>query len=296
MPFGLLTGHAAARFLGTLDVITALGSRVIGSLRVTAGMQSVTAVLFLVIFVATGATIPTEPASIALAVLLGLDRGRCLPLVFHGSPVGLDRGRQWHGRGVRRADGRPGGGRHGESSSPLQAFGALVATVGVLLTALAFDGGLRATRFAGRASSSPSSCSCSLVHGDDHRRGSRDDVLDQMHDRQGRERVDRHRGRAGPGAARGERARPSTRGRSHLVEPAHRRGAGRLLESSTSWDSSPLRSGSRPLRRGWSDWQRRSVRRSPSWSPSRSSASDCDRFSGSGCSGLYDRDVCIAVP
>jgi drug/metabolite transporter (DMT)-like permease len=65
MPFGLLTGLTAALFWGTLDVITALGSRVIGSLRVTAGMQSVTAVLFLVIFVATGATIPTEPASIA---------------------------------------------------------------------------------------------------------------------------------------------------------------------------------------------------------------------------------------
>jgi drug/metabolite transporter (DMT)-like permease len=37
----------------------------------------------------------------------------------------------------------------GESLSPLQAFGAAVATVGVLLTAFAFDGGLRATRFAG---------------------------------------------------------------------------------------------------------------------------------------------------
>ncbi len=37
----------------------------------------------------------------------------------------------------------------GESLSPLQALGAAIATVGVLLTALAFDGGLRATRFAG---------------------------------------------------------------------------------------------------------------------------------------------------
>ena len=37
----------------------------------------------------------------------------------------------------------------GESLSPLQAAGASIATVGVLLTALAFDGGLRATKFAG---------------------------------------------------------------------------------------------------------------------------------------------------
>ena len=107
MPFGLLTGLTAALFWGTLDVITALGSRVVGSLRVTAGMQSVTAVLFLVIFVATGATIPTEPASIALAVAARADRGRRLPVVFHGPPVRADRGRQRHGLGVRRADGRP---------------------------------------------------------------------------------------------------------------------------------------------------------------------------------------------
>ena len=44
MPFGLLTGLGAALSWGTLDVITALASRVIGSLRVTAGMQSVSAV------------------------------------------------------------------------------------------------------------------------------------------------------------------------------------------------------------------------------------------------------------
>src|SRR4029079_16605679 len=72
MSFRLLTGLTAALFWGTLDVITALASRVIGSLRVTAGMQSVTAVLFLVIFIATGAPTPPAPASIALAVLLGL--------------------------------------------------------------------------------------------------------------------------------------------------------------------------------------------------------------------------------
>ena len=46
MPFGLLTGLCAALAWGTLDVITALGSRVVGSLRVTAGMQLVTAVIF----------------------------------------------------------------------------------------------------------------------------------------------------------------------------------------------------------------------------------------------------------
>ena len=149
MPFGLLTGLTAALFWGTLDVITALGSRVIGSLRVTAGMQSVTAVLFLVIFVATGATIPTEPASIALAVLLGLIGAGAYLSYFTGlqfGPIAVVSGMvaAFGGLTVVLAVVI-----RGESLSPLQAFGAVVATVGVLLTALAFDGGLRATRFAG---------------------------------------------------------------------------------------------------------------------------------------------------
>jgi drug/metabolite transporter (DMT)-like permease len=149
MPFGLLTGLTAALFWGTLDVITALGSRVIGSLRVTAGMQSVTAVLFLVIFIATGATIPTEPASIALAVLLGLIGAGAYLAYFTGlqfGPIAVVSGMVSAFGGLTVVLSVV---IRGESLSLLQAFGAAVATVGVLLTALAFDGGLRATRFAG---------------------------------------------------------------------------------------------------------------------------------------------------
>ncbi len=149
MPFGLLTGLTAALFWGTLDVITALGSRVIGSLRVTAGMQSVTAVLFLVIFVATGATIPTDPASIALAVLLGLVGAGAYLAYFTGlqfGPIAVVSGMVSAFGGLTVVLSVV---LRGESLSPLQAFGAAVATVGVLLTALAFDGGLRSTRFAG---------------------------------------------------------------------------------------------------------------------------------------------------
>ena len=149
MPFGLLTGLTAALFWGTLDVITALASRVIGSLRVTAGMQSVTAVLFLVIFVVTGATIPTEPASIALAVLLGLIGAGAYLSYFTGlqfGPIAVVSGMVSAFGGLTVVLSVV---IRGESLSPLQAFGAAVATVGVLLTAFAFDGGLRATRFAG---------------------------------------------------------------------------------------------------------------------------------------------------
>jgi drug/metabolite transporter (DMT)-like permease len=149
MPFGLLTGLTAALFWGTLDVITALGSRVVGSLRVTAGMQSVTAVLFLAIFVATGATIPTDPTSIALAVLLGLIGAGAYLSYFTGlqfGPIAVVSGMVSAFGGLTVVLSVV---VRGESLSPLQAFGAGVATVGVLLTALAFDGGLRATRFAG---------------------------------------------------------------------------------------------------------------------------------------------------
>ena len=72
MPFGLLTGLSAALAWGTLDVITALGSRVVGSLRVTAGMQFVTAVIFAAMVVITGTTLPSDARSIGLAVLLGM--------------------------------------------------------------------------------------------------------------------------------------------------------------------------------------------------------------------------------
>jgi drug/metabolite transporter (DMT)-like permease len=149
MPFGLLTGLTAALFWGTLDVITALGSRVIGSLRVTAGMQSVTAVLFLVIFIATGATLPTDPVSIALAVLLGLIGAGAYLSYFTGlqfGPIAVVSGMVSAFGGLTVVLSVV---IRGESLSPLQAFGAAVATVGVLLTAFAFDGGLRATRFAG---------------------------------------------------------------------------------------------------------------------------------------------------
>jgi drug/metabolite transporter (DMT)-like permease len=149
MPFGLLTGLTAALFWGTLDVITALGSRVIGSLRVTAGMQSVTAVLFLVIFVATGATIPSEPGSIALAVLLGLIGAGAYLSYFTGlqfGPISVVSGMVAAFGGLTVVLSVV---IRGESLTPLQALGAAIATVGVLLTAFAFDGGLRATRFAG---------------------------------------------------------------------------------------------------------------------------------------------------
>ena len=286
MPFGLLTGLTAALFWGTLDVITALGSRVIGSLRVTAGMQSVTAVLFLVIFVATGATIPTEPASIALAVLLGLIGAGAYLSYFTGlqfGPIAVVSGMVSAFGGLTVVLSVV---LRGESLSPLQAFGAAVATVGVLLTAFAFDGGLRATRFAGPgvvfALVALVLFSLMAI--------TTDVALETMSWIQ---------------IYTIARVVNASIGTVAVLVLARRAGSalGHRPEGGPTWSNPRIvgalvlagvldvvglvafATGSRPLRRGWSGWRRRSVRRSRSWSPSRSSASDSDRSSGSGSSG-----------
>jgi drug/metabolite transporter (DMT)-like permease len=149
MPFGLLTGLCAALAWGTLDVITALGSRVVGSLRVTAGMQFVTAVIFAVLVVITGTALPSDARSIALAVLLGM--------IGAGAYLAYFTGLQFGPIAVVSGTVAAFGGLtvvlsvlfRGESLTFLQTAGATIATVGVLLTGLAFDGGIRAVRFAG---------------------------------------------------------------------------------------------------------------------------------------------------
>src|SRR5436305_13951567 len=89
MPFGLLTGLAAALAWGTLDVITALESRVIGSLRVAAGMLFVTAVEFAVLVVVTGTTLPLDPRSIGIAVIQVLAGAVAYTGYFTGLQFGL---------------------------------------------------------------------------------------------------------------------------------------------------------------------------------------------------------------
>ena len=149
MPFGLLAGFGAALAWGTLDVITALASRVIGSLRVTTAMQIVGAVEFALLGLLTGAVLPLDPAAIAVSALLGLIGAAAYLSYFTGLQVGPISVVS----GVVAAY----GGLtvvlsvviRGETLTTVQAFGAAVATVGVILTGVAFEGGLRGTRFAG---------------------------------------------------------------------------------------------------------------------------------------------------
>src|SRR6476661_8037201 len=88
MPFGLLAGLGAALAWGSLDLITALGSRVIGSLRVTAAVQLVTAILFVAIFAATGSSLPGEARSFVLAAALGIIGAGAYMAYFTGLQIG----------------------------------------------------------------------------------------------------------------------------------------------------------------------------------------------------------------
>ena len=149
MPFGLLTGLTAALFWGTLDVITALASRVIGSLRVTTGMQIVGATEFALLGLLTGAVLPLEPGPIAVSALLGLIGAAAYLSYFTGlqiGPISVVSGvvAAYGGLTVVLSVVI-----RGETLTTVQAFGAAVATVGVILTGIAFEGGWRGTRFAG---------------------------------------------------------------------------------------------------------------------------------------------------
>lgn len=148
MPLGLLTGLAAALAWGTMDIASALASRQIGSLRVTAGVQLVGASILVVVALLTNTAIPTDPTALALSALLGLVGGGAYFAYFTGLRVGPITVVS----GVVAAY----GGLtvvlsvvlRGETLTLLQALGASIATIGVILTGIVFEGNWRNTRFA----------------------------------------------------------------------------------------------------------------------------------------------------
>jgi transporter family protein len=149
MPIGLLTGLGAALAWGTLDLFSALASRRIGSLRVTTGMQLVGAALIWAVALATGVSLPSDPAVLIGGSLVGLAGAGAYLSYFTGlriGPISVVSGMvaAYGGLTVVLAVLF-----RGESLTPLQALGATTATVGVILTGVAFDGGLRGMRFAG---------------------------------------------------------------------------------------------------------------------------------------------------
>ncbi len=149
MPFGLLTGLGAALSWGTMDVASALASRRVGSLLVTAGVVVVSAVLLLLMTIASGTALPTDSPTLATSALLGLIGAGAYFAYFTGlrvGPIAVVSGMVAAYGGLTVVLSVV---LRGETLTAIQAFGAAIATAGVILTGVAFEGGLRATRFAG---------------------------------------------------------------------------------------------------------------------------------------------------
>lgn len=148
MPLGLLTGLGAALSWGTLDIFSALASRRIGSLKVTAGIQIVGATVVLAIAVATGTPFPTDPGVLIGGTLVGIAGAGAYLAYFTGlriGPIAVVSGMvaAYGGLTVVLAVVI-----RGETLTIVQAAGAATATIGVILTGFAFDGSLRGTRLA----------------------------------------------------------------------------------------------------------------------------------------------------
>jgi drug/metabolite transporter (DMT)-like permease len=149
MPFGLLTGLGAALSWGTMDVASALASRRVGSLLVTVGVVLVSAIVLFVVTLVSATEIPTDPPTVATAGLLGLIGAGAYFAYFTGlrvGPIAVVSGMVAAYGGLTVVLSVV---LRGETLTPIQAFGAAIATVGVILTGVAFEGGLRGTRFAG---------------------------------------------------------------------------------------------------------------------------------------------------
>jgi drug/metabolite transporter (DMT)-like permease len=147
MPLGLVTGLAAALSWGTLDLFSALASRRIGSLQVTTGMQVVGAILIALVAIATGTRLPSDPFVLIGGALVGLAGAGAYLTYFTGlriGPIAVVSGMvaAYGGLTVVLAVII-----RGETLTTVQALGAAVATIGVVLTGVSFDHGLRG-RFA----------------------------------------------------------------------------------------------------------------------------------------------------
>jgi drug/metabolite transporter (DMT)-like permease len=146
---GVLLGLTAALVWGTTDVVATLASRRVGSLVATAGTQIVSLAAIALLVLVTGTRLPDDPSVIATALASGVISATAYLAFFtalrHGpitivSPVVSMYGGLTVVLSVLLL---------GEALAPLQAVGVVVATSGVVLAAVAFDGGIRRARLVG---------------------------------------------------------------------------------------------------------------------------------------------------
>lgn len=150
MSTGLVLGLVAALCWGSTDVAAALAGRRLGSLIVAAIVEGTSLVAILALCVIRGSWFPTNTGDIVVSVITGIAAAGAYVSFFTAlrigplsvvSPVVSAYG----GLTVVLAVAV-----RGESLSLLQAIGAALATLGVILTGLVSDGGWRTTRVAGR--------------------------------------------------------------------------------------------------------------------------------------------------
>jgi drug/metabolite transporter (DMT)-like permease len=143
---GLVLGLTAAVAWGLTDTIATFASRRVGSLRATAGTQLTSVAVLGLLFVATGAALPSDPAVVLTSLACGAVAAAAYLSFFTAlrwgpitvvSPVASMYGGLTVVLSVLLL---------GESLAPAQALGVVAATTGVVLAAVAFDGGLRGAR------------------------------------------------------------------------------------------------------------------------------------------------------
>jgi len=150
MPLGLDYGLIAALCWGSTDVLGTIGGRRLGSLPVVAIAQAASLLFVVVLAAVQGAGLPSDPGVLAASVFFGVVAAGAYLTFFTAlrigplavvSPVVAAYGGLTVVAAVLLRD---------ESLTALQALGAALATAGVILTGVVFDGGLRGTRIVGR--------------------------------------------------------------------------------------------------------------------------------------------------
>jgi drug/metabolite transporter (DMT)-like permease len=150
MPFGLGHGLIAALCWGSTDVMASLAGRRLGSLHVVAVAQLTSVVIATLLAISQGVGLPADPFALVLAATFGaIAAGAYLsfftalrigPLAVVSPVVAAYGGLTVVLSVVIR----------GETLTALQGVGAALATLGVILTGIVFDGGWRGTRIVGR--------------------------------------------------------------------------------------------------------------------------------------------------
>ena len=150
MPLGLGHGLIAALCWGSTDVMASIAGRRLGSLHVVMVAQLASVTVAILLAISQGSGFPTDPFAFFLAALFGsIAAGayvsfftalRIGPLSVVSPVVAAYGGLTVVLSVVLR----------GESLTALQGIGAALATLGVIMTGLVFDGGWRGTRIVGR--------------------------------------------------------------------------------------------------------------------------------------------------